>query len=156
MTPRPPVATRKPRKFHAAFALHTSPAMSRRIAVVLCVVGFPLVSRAQMTAASGMCSGMMMGTIGLAEPQGTNNFVTIPSNQITSGVFGTAECQCAGQSGNPDINVEIKLTTALPASTAANAQIWVGDSSCTNVMTRTSSSNTSCQLIAQLLLPPAW
>jgi hypothetical protein len=149
MTPLPPVATRKPRKFHAAFALHTSAAMARSLAVVLCVVGLPLAAHAQSTTAgSGMCSGMMTGTIGLAIPQGTNNFQTIPSTQITTGVFGTAECQCAESAGNPDINVEIKLTTALPASTAGTAQIWVGDSSCTNVQTRTSSSNTACQLIA--------
>ncbi|MCA1664697.1 MAG: hypothetical protein LC659_10575 [Myxococcales bacterium] len=122
--------------------------MARRFAVVLCVVGLPVAARAQMTTSSGMCSGMMTGTIGLAVPQGNNNYETIPSTQITTGVFGSAECQCAEASGNPDIALEIKLTAALPASTAGTAQIWVGDSSCTNVQTRTSSSNTTCQLIA--------
>ncbi|HEX9101820.1 MAG TPA: CFI-box-CTERM domain-containing protein [Polyangia bacterium] len=122
--------------------------MACRCAVVLCVLGLSLTARAQSTAASGMCGGMMTGTIGLAVPQGNGNFLTIPSSQITTGVFGTAECQCASASGNPDINLEIKLTTALPASTAGTAEIWVGDSSCTNVTTRTSSSNTTCERIA--------
>lgn len=150
MTPRPLAARRKPAKSHAAFALHTSAAMASRFAIVVCVLGMPLAARAQSTAASGMCSGMMTGTIGLAVPQssGSNSFLTIPSNQITTGVFGSAECQCAEATGNPDINLEIKLTTALPAATAGTAEIWVGDSSCTNVQTRTSSSNTTCERIA--------
>ena len=59
-----------------------------------------------------------------------------------------AECQCAETADNPDINIEIKLTAALPAATAGTAEIWVGDSSCTNVTTRTSSSNTTCEKIA--------
>ncbi len=148
MTPRPLVARRKPSKSHAAFALHGSAAMSSRLAVVVCVLGLPLAARAQSVAGSGMCSGMMTGTIGLAVPQGNGNFLTIPSTQITTGVFGIAECQCASAANNPDINLEIKLTTALPASTAGTAEIWVGDSSCTNVTTRTSSSNTTCEKIA--------
>ena len=148
MTPRPPVAARKPAKSHAAFALHNCAAMAFRGALVACLLALPLAARAQMTASTGMCSGMMTGTIGLAVPQGGNNFLTIPSTQITTGVFGIAECECAGASGNPDINIEIKLTTALPAATAGTAEIWVGDSSCTNVTTRTSSSNTTCEKIA--------
>jgi hypothetical protein len=123
--------------------------MARRLALVLCALGLPLVARAQSTTAgSGMCTGMMTGTIGLAVPQGNGNFLTIPSSQITTGVFGAAECQCSTAPNNPNINIEIKLTTPFPASTAATAEIWVGDTSCTNATTRTSSSNTSCQRIA--------
>src|SRR4051812_49342261 len=109
MTPLSPVAIGKTRKLHAAFALHTSAAMARSLAVVLCVVGLPLAAHAQMTASTGMCSGMMTGTIGLAIPQGTgvNNYQTIPSTQITTGVFGIAECQCSEAASNPDIALEI-------------------------------------------------
>jgi len=147
MTPYPLAPVRKPANSHAAFALHTSAAMASRFAVLVCVLGLPLAARAQSTAASGMCSGMMTGTIGLAVPKNGGLF-TIPTPQITTGVFGSAECECAEAANNPDISIEIKLTTALPASTAATAQIWVGDSSCTNSQTRTSSSNTTCENIA--------
>lgn len=149
MTPRPLVPRRKRAKAHAAFALHDCRAMARSLAAVAVLVALPLAARAQMAAGSGMCSGMMTGTIGLAVPHGTNDFLTIPSTQITTGVFGIAECQCAEVANNPDINLEIKLTTALPAATAGTAEIWVGDSSCTNVQTRTSSANTTCERIAQ-------
>ena len=152
MTPRPIVLGRKPAKSHAAFALHQASArMLRSIVLVPLFVALPLAAHAQSVAGSGMCSGMMTGTIGLAVPQGgtgTNSFLTIPSTQITTGVFGIAECDCASATDNPDINIEIKLTAALPASTAGTAEIWVGDSSCTNVTTRTSSSNTTCEKIA--------
>ena len=147
MTPRPLGAVRNPAKSHAAFALHTRGAMASRYALAVCLVALPLAARAQSTASTGMCSGMMTGTIGLAVPK-NGDFVTIPTPQITTGVFGTAECQCASATDNPDINIEIKLTTALPAATAGTAEIWVGDSSCTNVTTRTSSSNTTCEKIA--------
>ena len=47
--------------------------MAWRFAAVLCVLGLPLAARAQTgtgTAGSGMCTGMMTGTIGLAVPDG--------------------------------------------------------------------------------------
>lgn len=149
MTPPTPSTRRNPRNSHAAFTLHRSARMLARVAFVATILALPLAARAQSTTAgSGMCSGMMTGTIGLAVPQGNGNFLTIPSSQVTTGVFGVAECQCASAPNNPDINVEIKLTMALPASTAGVAEIWVGDSSCQNVMTRTSSSNMNCERIA--------
>jgi hypothetical protein len=146
MTPHPPVAQRKPAKSHAAFALHTRRAMSLRWAIVACVVASPLAARAQ------MCTGMMTGTIGLAVPQSDGTFLTIPSSQVSAGVFGRAECDCASATANPDINLEIKLTAPFPASTSAVVDIWVGDSSCMNATTRTSSSNTTCQKIASPLI----
>jgi hypothetical protein len=153
MTPPAASTTRKRSKSHAAFALHRHAPMLRRCALVLCLVGLPVAARAQTTsvAPTGTCAGMMTGTIGLAVPQSDNNFLTIPQPQIATGVFGRAECDCASQSGNLDINLEIKLTTALPASTAGSVQIWVGDSSCLNVTTRTSNSNTTCE---QVLIGP--
>ncbi|MGZ3405908.1 MAG: CFI-box-CTERM domain-containing protein [Polyangia bacterium] len=131
--------------------------MALRLAVVLCALGLCQVARAQSggsggggggTTAGGNCTGMMTGNMGLAVPQANGGFLTIPSSQVTSGVFGRAECDCASASGNPDINLEIKLTSPFPASTAGIPEIWVGDSSCTNATTRTSSSNTTCQKIA--------
>src|SRR6476646_10531752 len=148
MTPTPLARRRNPAKLHAALALQPRARMALRYAAVVCALLLPAAVRAQSTAGSGMCSGMMTGTIGLAVPQGGGNFLTIPSSQITTGVFGIAECDCAETANNPDINIEIKLTAALPAATAGTAEIWVGDSSCTNVTTRTSSSNTTCEKIA--------
>ncbi|HXU72489.1 MAG TPA: CFI-box-CTERM domain-containing protein [Polyangia bacterium] len=116
--------------------------MALRALVFACVFALPVAARAQ------MCSGMMTGTIGLAEPQPDGSFLTIPSSQVSAGVFGRAECDCASAAGNPDLNLEIKLTTPFPASTSGTVEIWVGDSSCMNASTRTSSSNTTCQKIA--------
>ncbi len=140
-------ARRKPSKSHAAFALHSVARMLLRASALVCLLGVSALARAQTTTTGGACSGSMTGTIGLAVPQSDGTFLTIPNVQITTGVFGSAECQCAEQPNNPNINIEIKLTTALPAATAGTAEIWVGDSSCTNVTTRTSSSNTTCQRI---------
>ncbi|HEY1585748.1 MAG TPA: hypothetical protein VGH63_08665, partial [Polyangia bacterium] len=47
-----------------------------------------------------------------------------------------------------DVALEIDLTTALPSSLAATAEIWVGDISCANAVTRTSSANTTCKKLA--------
>jgi hypothetical protein len=116
--------------------------MALRAALVALFLALPLSARAQ------QCTGMMTGTIGLAVPQTDGSFLTIPSSQVTAGVFGRAECDCASAAGNPDINLELKLTTPFPASTAGTVDIWVGDSSCMNATTRTSSSNTTCQKIA--------
>ena len=112
MTPIPSAAIRKPAKSHAAFALHRRARHGSPLALVALVVG-PVRSaaHAQHDRRPGMCSGMMTGTIGLAVPQTDGNFLTIPSPQITTGVFGSAECDCAAATGNPDINLEIKLTT---------------------------------------------
>ncbi len=149
MTPHALVARPKHVKFHAAFALHRGAPMALRFAALMCLVGLPLAARAQSTSGgTGTCSGMMTGTIGLAVPQSNGSFLTIPSSQIATGVFGRAECDCAAAANNPDLNLEIKLTSPFPASTAGTAEIWVGDSSCTNATTRTSSSNTTCQKIA--------
>ncbi|MCU1276693.1 MAG: hypothetical protein JWM53_239 [bacterium] len=133
--------------------------MLLRVAVVMCALGVPWVAHAQAggsggggggggTTAGSNCSGMMTGNMGLAVPQPDGSFLSIPSTQVATGVFGRAECDCASAAGNPDINLEIKLTTPFPASTAGNVDIWVGDSSCLNATTRTSSSNTTCQKIA--------
>jgi hypothetical protein len=133
--------------------------MLLRFAVVVCALGLPWLAHAQAggsggggggggTTSGGNCTGMMTGNMGLAVPQPDGSFLTIPSSQVTSGVFGRAECDCASAAGNPDINLEIKLTTPFPASTSGIPEIWVGDSSCTNATTRTSSSNTTCQKIA--------
>jgi hypothetical protein len=117
---------------------------------VACVLALPLGARAQSTTAgSGMCTGMMSGTIGLAVPQSDGTFLTIPSSQITTGVFGAAECQCSSVANNPNINAEIKLTTPFPLGTAATAEIWVGDTSCQTASTRNSSTNTGCKRIAR-------
>jgi hypothetical protein len=157
MTPHGPVAAPKPSKSHAAFALHDCAPMFVRLVVVLCALGLGNLARAQSggaggggggTTSSGNCTGQMAGNMGLAVPQDDGSFLTIPSTQVTTGVFGRAECDCASAAGNPDINLEIKLTTPFPASTSANVDIWVGDSSCMNATTRTSSSNTTCQKIA--------
>ncbi|MDB4966418.1 MAG: hypothetical protein JWN44_2107 [Myxococcales bacterium] len=147
MTPPLPLARRNSANTHAAFALHQFAAM-RFAAVLIAVLAVSTAARAQTpTTMSGSCTGMMAGSVGLAVPSGTS-FVTIPNSQITTGVFGAAECQCASAPGNPNINLEIKLTTPFPASQVATAEIWVGDSSCTNATTRTSNSNTTCQKIA--------
>ena len=114
MTPTPLALRRNSANSHAALALQPRARMALRYAAVVCALLLPAAARAQSTAGSGMCSGMMTGTIGLAVPQGGGNFLTIPSSQITTGVFGIAECQCAETTGNPDINIEIKLTAALP------------------------------------------
>jgi hypothetical protein len=157
MTPLGPVAVHKPSKLHAAFALHQLAPMVLRVALVLCALGLGQVARAQSggsggggggTTSGGNCTGMMTGTMGLAVPQSDGSLLTIPSTQVATGVFGRAECDCASAAGNPDINLEIKLTSPFPASTAGTVDIWVGDSSCTNATTRTSSSNTTCQKIA--------
>ena len=158
MTPLGLVLRRKSVKSHTAFALHDRPPMALRFLVVWCALGLPLLAHAQAggggggggggTSGGGNCSGMMTGSIGLAVPQADGTFLTIPSTQVTSGVFGRAECDCASAAGNPDLNLEIKLTTPFPASSSGVVDIWVGDSSCTNATTRTSSSNTTCQKIA--------
>src|SRR2546430_5988519 len=101
MTSLHPVAVCKPAKSHAAFALHERPPMLLRVAVVLCALGLPWVAHAQSggaggggggTTSGGNCSGMMTGNMGLAVPQSDGSFLTIPSTQVTSGVFGRAEC----------------------------------------------------------------
>ena len=85
--------------------------MLLRVAVVLCALGLPWVAHAQSggaggggggTTSGGNCSGMMTGNMGLAVPQSDGSFLTIPSSQVTSGVFGRAECDCASAAGNPD------------------------------------------------------
>ncbi|MCU1280004.1 MAG: hypothetical protein JWM53_3550 [bacterium] len=161
MTPLGLVRCRKPVKSHPAFALHDRAPMVSRLAVLLCALGLPLTVHAQAGGSGGggggggstgtgspNCTGMMTGNMGLAVPQPDGTFLSIPSTQVSTGVFGRAECDCASAPNNPDINLEIKLTTPFPASTAGTAEIWVGDSSCLNVSTRTSSSNTTCQKIA--------
>ena len=59
-------------------------------------------------------------------------------------LFGGAECACDTQ----DVALEVDLTTALPSGLAATAEIWVGDSSCSNAVTRTSATNTSCKKLS--------
>ncbi|MGZ3427630.1 MAG: fibronectin type III domain-containing protein [Polyangia bacterium] len=63
-----------------------------------------------------------------------------------STLFGAAECAC----NTSDVNLEIKLVTPLPAGLSGTAEVWVGDSSCTNATTRTSASNMTCEKIATL------
>jgi hypothetical protein len=148
MTPLPSASARKLSNLHAAFALHNRHRMRLAAFAIAVVLALPMAARAQTpTTMSGSCTGMMAGSVGLAIPQ-NGNFITIPNSQITTGVFGAAECQCAPEPNNPNINLEIKLTTPFPASQVATAEIWVGDSSCTNATTRTSNSNTTCQRIA--------
>jgi hypothetical protein len=89
---------------------------------------------------------MMDGAVGLAVPSGTD-FLTVNNSLVTT-AFGSAECQCASATGNPDINLEIKLTKQLDLMYASNTvEVWVGDSSCTNATSRTSSTNTTCEKI---------
>ena len=75
----------------------------------------------------------------------TARFYSVPAS-ATSTLFGAAECAC----NTSDVNLEIKLTTPFPAATSGTAEVWVGDSTCTNATTRTSSSNTTCEKIAVL------
>ena len=98
--------------------------MALRALVFACVFALPVAARAQ------MCSGMMTGTIGLAEPQPDGSFLTIPSSQVSAGVFGRAECDCASAAGNPDLNLEIKLTTPFPASTSSAVLCAGPDAAC--------------------------
>src|SRR5262245_57556322 len=127
MTPSRFPIDRNPLKSQAAFALQPSARM-RFAVVVVGVLALPFAARAQVTTTGGgSCSGQMVGTVGLAIPQGDATFLSIPNTQISTGVFGAAECQCAPAPNNPDINLEIKLTTPFPPGQAATAEIWVGD-----------------------------
>jgi hypothetical protein len=135
--------------------------MFLRLAVAAVLLTFPLVVHAQSgggggtgggTSGLGSCSGSMAGTVGLAVPQSDGTFLSVNSSLVTSGVFGAAECQCASAPNNPDINVEIRLTTAIPPGMAAGAvgEIWLGDSSCMTPANRTSSTQTNCKKLANL------
>ena len=91
----------------------------------------------------GACTGMMNGVATLAVSDGDGTWHRLASNEVAQ-FFGAAECACDTQ----DVALEIDLTTALPASVPATAEIWVGDSSCSNATTRTSATNTNCKKIA--------
>jgi hypothetical protein len=116
--------------------------MTRSIAAaVILLSGFA----AHALAPSGTCSGAMQGmaTLAVADAPG-GTFLTVAPSAVPS-LFGAAECQC----DTTDVNLELRLTQPLPVI-AATAEVWVGDSSCELVTTRTSTSNTGCERIASL------
>jgi MYXO-CTERM domain-containing protein len=92
---------------------------------------------------SGLCSGLMTGTASLAVADGAGTWHELARSEVPQ-FFGGAECACDTQ----DVGLAIDLNTALPASQTGVAEIWVGDSSCADVATRTSASNTTCKKVA--------
>jgi hypothetical protein len=92
--------------------------------------------------APGTCSGMMAGTASLAVADAGGTWHRLAPTEVPR-FFGGAECAC----DTDDVALEIDLTTALPPSQAV-AEIWVGDSSCANAATRTSTANLGCKKIA--------
>ena len=124
----------------AASRLHLVARMSRVITIVsLLSMATPAVAEP----APGSCSGMMTGTASLAVADANGGWHRLAPLEV-SHFFGGAECACDTQ----DVALEIDLTQALPANVAATAEIWVGDSSCSNAATRTSASNTTCKRLA--------
>jgi hypothetical protein len=102
-------------------------------------------AHAQSFPASGSCTGMMAGVATLAVADADGTWHRLAPSEVPS-FFGGAECSCDTQ----DVALEIDLVTALPvgAAQAAVAELWVGDSSCTNAATRLSSTNTTCKKLA--------
>jgi hypothetical protein len=96
------------------------------------------------TAGLGSCSGQITGSVGLAIPDGSGNFTTVQPASVGY-VYNYAECACTPPVDD-QVNLEIKLTTALGHGPAGNVQVWVG-SGCDNYTTRTATNNTACQQI---------
>jgi hypothetical protein len=95
--------------------------MMRRIMVAL-VLFSSVVARAQSSGApDGSCSGLIAGTAGLAEFDGRSRFVSLATS-VTTMAFGQAECLC----DTKDLQLELRLTQALPPGTAGNVEVWVG------------------------------
>ena len=144
MTPEPAARRRNPAKSRAALALHPSRRM--RSLVVCALVAAPLVARAQTGGSPGSCGGMIAGSVGLSVPDGNGGFATIQSAAVQS-VFGNAECACSPADPNQQINLEVKLTMALPIGTSGSAEVWVG-SGCDQYMNRQNGTLQVCERIA--------
>jgi hypothetical protein len=160
MTPTLAARRRNQAKSHAAFALQTRARM--RFALLACLVALPLAARAQTpgtgagtgTTGTGTCTGQITGTVGLAEPKSDGSFVSVSSAFVPT-AFGRAECECSKTAGNPDLNLEIRLTKALPLGTTGSVEIWVGNNSCSMYSTRSTTNQTQCQRIFPAVGAPA-
>lgn len=152
MTSAVPARGRNPSRSHAAFALHHARAM--RSLVVACALFAPLLAHAQGTGTgtgtgsmgAGSCTGQIAGTVGLAVPQSDGSFLSVPTGTVPY-VFGQAECECSkdAPNTNPNINLEIRLTQALPLGSSGHVEVWVGSSDCSSYTTRTTTNQTRCQ-----------
>jgi hypothetical protein len=101
---------------------------------------------------TGTCVGAngvsFAALVGLAVPDGQGNLASIQTASVST-VFGAAECQC----GTKDVNLEIKLTTPLPAGFTGNVQVYVGNG-CENPALRNSGTPAPCELLTEDV-PPA-
>jgi hypothetical protein len=100
-------------------------------------------ARAQTSTGTGSCTGTLAGTVGLSVLQ-SGSVQTVQAASIGT-VYGNAECECPPPA-NEQINLEIKLTTALPISTAGTVEVWVGPN-CDTFQNRTTGTPLPCQKI---------
>jgi MYXO-CTERM domain-containing protein len=97
--------------------------------------------------ASGTCIGgngyEFAAQVGLAISDGHGSFATLQP-AIVPYVFGAAECQC----GTNDVNLEIKVTTPLPAGFSGNVAAYVGQT-CENPAVRGTGTPAPCEQLTE-------
>jgi hypothetical protein len=95
--------------------------------------------------ALGSCTGMLAGSVGLSVPTSSGR-QSVSVAQVPY-VFDLPECECTPTDPNQQVNLEIRLTMALPISTAGTVEVWVGNG-CDNYTVRTTPNQTACEKIA--------
>src|ERR1700759_1875625 len=126
MTSQPPDDCRNQRILHAAFRLHTRAPMRFTLAcAALLASAFVAASASAQTTTTtsngtGSCTGTLAGTVGLSVEQ-DGSLQSIQAAALGT-VFGNAECECSPTDTTQQINLEIKLTTALPTGSVGTAE----------------------------------
>jgi hypothetical protein len=114
----------------------------RLLFMVTTIVGLgATAAEAQRLPEIGTCTGALSGTVGIAVRNQDGTVDTLPSALVSS-LFGAAECACDTQ----DLNLQVKLTQALPAGTQGSVEVWVG-TACDNLAVRTAIGSTQCERI---------
>jgi hypothetical protein len=110
----------------------------------LLVVAVGLAAAVPAHAQTGMCSGGLMGTVGIATKQSDGSFLSVAPAAIPF-MFPAPECVC----DTTDIFIQIQLTMALPTTPSGTLEVWAGNG-CDNYTTRTTANQTRCQKLTDL------